>query len=366
MLGGMLAYLAIVAMAAQWFPLGQVLRKLRVPALEPEFADLRNVLSAMECQRRGFDVLIQNPCDPLGRPMNYPRLWLWPGLDQSWTVPIGIGMGALFLGALLWSLRGLDRRAAAIALCIVLSLAIVLVVERGNVDEMVFAGVVAAASLVSLPRLSSRASGYILLAILGMAKLFPFAAFAVAIRERRPWATAIITAATATAAAYALATWRDLQEIAQAVPRPITLAYGIKVLPLQIVKSAGDRGIAIDPRIAVIAGYLGFALLAVGAAVFANRVRRCGVGSLFRAGGEVEIGFIACSAIYLFNFVAMQNFIYRLIFLLPALPQFVVWRRSPGPLRSLGTAAILALIVAVWAVPFMTFVYGHVFGRMRP
>jgi hypothetical protein len=24
-----------------------------------------------------MDVLLANPCDPFGRPMNYPRIWLW-------------------------------------------------------------------------------------------------------------------------------------------------------------------------------------------------------------------------------------------------------------------------------------------------
>src|SRR5215469_4645637 len=51
---------------------------LGVPPLSFPFGDLRDVTAAWECTRKGIAVLPTNPCDPLGRPEAYPRLWLAP------------------------------------------------------------------------------------------------------------------------------------------------------------------------------------------------------------------------------------------------------------------------------------------------
>jgi len=337
LLGGILAYWGIVAAASLLFPDAHLLIRLGVPVLTPSFADTRNILSAMECQRRGFDVLLQNPCDPWGRSLPYPRLWLWPDLDQSWTVPLGIAIGIIFIAAVLWLFRKLNPREAATTLAVVLSPAVVLVIERANADALVFAGLIGAIALLSGPRRMWRLAGYVLLAILGMAKLFPFAAFAVALRERRPWSFVIIAAAIAIAGCYALLTFDDLREMAPIISRPTVWAYGAKILPLQIVMNAGAHGLIIDPGVAVTVAYLVLALLAAGGFLVAGRLRSAGDSEGVQLEEADESGFVAGCAIYLFSFMTAQNFDYRLIFLLPCLPQLFAWRRLPGPLHWLGT-----------------------------
>jgi hypothetical protein len=40
------------------------------------FYDARNVAAAADCWAAlGFDPLVDNPCDPAGRVMVYPRVW---------------------------------------------------------------------------------------------------------------------------------------------------------------------------------------------------------------------------------------------------------------------------------------------------
>ena len=63
------------------------------------FADLRSVTSAWDCERHGTPAFPTNPCDPFGRPANYPRVWisLWHlGLGEGDTVPLGVAIGVLF------------------------------------------------------------------------------------------------------------------------------------------------------------------------------------------------------------------------------------------------------------------------------
>src|ERR687892_1044090 len=62
---------------------------LGVPVGPSLFFDGRNVAAAAECRDLGFNPLVHNPCDPWGRPMVYPRVWLalrWLGLEEYHTI----------------------------------------------------------------------------------------------------------------------------------------------------------------------------------------------------------------------------------------------------------------------------------------
>src|SRR5688500_14920852 len=66
--------------------------RLGVPSGPSLFYDARNVAAAAECRQLGYDPLVHNPCDPSGRPMNYPRVWLllrFLGLQGSHTLIFG-------------------------------------------------------------------------------------------------------------------------------------------------------------------------------------------------------------------------------------------------------------------------------------
>ena len=91
---------------------------LGVPSGPSLFFDTRNLTAALECRRLGFDPLVESPCDPWGRPLNYPRVWLalrFLGLDQSDTVALALLFIALFLVAvyLLMGRLTLGRRRPA-------------------------------------------------------------------------------------------------------------------------------------------------------------------------------------------------------------------------------------------------------------
>src|SRR5271166_1205484 len=63
----------ISAFSASWIP---TWRALGVPAMLPRFADLSTIPEGLDTLRHGQDPLVTNPADPLGRPVNYPRIWL--------------------------------------------------------------------------------------------------------------------------------------------------------------------------------------------------------------------------------------------------------------------------------------------------
>jgi len=63
----------VSAFSSDWIP---AWRTLGVPAMLPRFADLSTIPEGLETLRQGKDPLVTNPADALGRPVNYPRIWL--------------------------------------------------------------------------------------------------------------------------------------------------------------------------------------------------------------------------------------------------------------------------------------------------
>ncbi len=156
------------------------------------FLDTRFVTAQVECWRRGIDVYARNPCDPLGRTLDYSPLWLrlpFLGRSDAWTPVFGLVIDGLFLVALFrmpWAVAGAFEPVVAIAA--VLSWATLFAAERGNTDLLMFA---AAVLFADLGRGSTRArtAGILLVLAVGLLKFFPLTLLLLLVRERprRMW-----------------------------------------------------------------------------------------------------------------------------------------------------------------------------------
>ena len=170
MVAALCVYLGSVVLGGQ-----EQWHRLRVPAQTPTFFDMRSVTSAWECDRKGIDPLPSNPCDPHGRPANYPRLWLLPsrlGFGDSATVPLAVANALFFLAVavvFVGRLRVWEGLVVALALC---SPAVMLGVERGNVDLSVFA-VLMVALMLFRRQAWMRIVSHFLFLLAAMLKIFP-------------------------------------------------------------------------------------------------------------------------------------------------------------------------------------------------
>src|SRR5262249_34347434 len=140
------------------------------------FGDLRNLTTAWECARRHVDVLPINPCDPWTRPTNYPRLWLAPsflGLGQGSTFALGLLLVGLFLLAALAVIPpGASVTFGAVYALALCSPAVMIGVQRGNVDLFIFVLIVLAVLLSRHGRPGLVAS-LALVCLAAVLKLFP-------------------------------------------------------------------------------------------------------------------------------------------------------------------------------------------------
>jgi len=309
-----------------------------IPTMTPAFADLRSITGGADSYRAGYDPLIQNPGDPWGRPMNYPRIWqglFWLGIDQGDTVPLGVGMAlALLVGVLLVAWYA-DWPLALLWGTALFSPSVLLGVERGNSDLLMF--FLLALGLWLAPRrrwfaLAAILAGFVL-------KLFPIFGLALFLREPVVRLLRLLAIAVLVVLGYLALSWSDLVQIQGATPKDWWFSFGRECFGIWLgqVVDAGKGWPPVAPWV-----ILGLAV----AALWFDRV------APWRspAEGYALDAFRLGAAVFLGAFLLGTNYNYRLAFLLFALPQLLAWgREGAGGRRLLAWTMLAALLFSLWS-----------------
>jgi hypothetical protein len=306
---------------------------------DKSFVDLRSVTSSWDCERRGVQAFPNNPCDPFGRPANYPRVWTQVGrvgLGEGDTVPLGIALAVLFFVSALAVVGPLTLGEGAVYGATLLAPATLLGVERGNVDLLMFA-------LVALGVLLVRRSSWLAAApiVLGaILKIFPIFGLALFVRARSRWPA--LLASVIVFGAYAIATLDDIRTLRHVIPRVVVNSYGagvvVEALRLQHVSWVESAAAVRYVRLGVIVlGLLPALVLLLVRHVPGARV------------DDVRIdAFWAGAGIYVGTYVFGSNFDYRLVFLVLCVPQlYTWWRRGGSPVPS-PFVALVTLVATLW------------------
>lgn len=307
--------------------------ELGVPPVSPGFFDLRSVTSGWECARQHLGAWPENPCDPGGRPENYPRIWMAAsilGLGEDDTYVIGaVLVVAFFVAAFLVLPRQAPVAQALVyglALC---SPAVMFGVERGNVDIGLFAVVVAAGLVMRRTPYGAPAASALLLAA-AILKLFPIAAVGMLTGLRRRTAIVCISSVGAVFAVYAAATLGDIRTIERVLPQGDEYAYGLHILGGWLGRIVGR------PRMWDVA----IVVVTLAAAV-ALRRRICLDTTPSR---ELDL-FCAGAGIYVATYALVRSADYRLVFLLLTIPQLARWAAAR---RALPIATLAGVLLTLW------------------
>ncbi len=165
-----------------------ILQAIHVHPFPRPFLDARFVTAQAECWRHGVDVYVRNPCDPLGRTLDYSPLWLrlpFLARGDNWTPVFGLLIDLAFLASLAampWAPRGAFEVVATLGA--VFSWATLFAAERANTDLLMFAAAVLFAHL-AIRSAPARGAGYALVLGAGLLKFYPLAMLALVARERR-------------------------------------------------------------------------------------------------------------------------------------------------------------------------------------
>jgi hypothetical protein len=298
---------------------------LGVPSGPSRFFDTRNITAAVECRRLGLDPLVNNPCDPWDRPMVYPRIWLalrWLGLNQSDTDLMAVIIIILFLGSL-WLLIGrISAGQGFLLAAVVCSPAVMLAIERTNMDLAVFV-IVALSVLTWRSRHMPAVVGPALVLVAAVAKIYPvfaLGAYLVA-GKRRPALVAIVCSAAF--AVYAAVTLDDILAVAKAAPQGEYHSYGARILLARLynlVAPTGWRGGEVAAQALAI-----IPLVAITISLWMWVRRRYPPPDDQIAVSSAHLSFYFGAFVFLATFSLGNNFDYRLVFLLLTIPQLFEW-----------------------------------------
>jgi Glycosyltransferase family 87 len=328
---------------------------LGVPSGPSTFFDARNVMAALECRRMGLDPLIENPCDPWGRPVVYPRTWLllrFLGLDQSDTTMVAVVAILVFVGAFLWVLGRLTLGGGAIAALAVCSPAVMLAVERANMDLVVFALLVAAIAAWARPgyvRTVASPAGVLLASLAKVYPVFGLAGF-LASRERRAMMAAV--GGGALFLVWAAVTRDDLIALAERAPQGEYYSYGARILLSRAFRVIFPDGWGGGQATTQVIAALPVVLLGLASWIWVRKRIIVADHNL----GPRTLAFHIGALVYLGTFFIGNNFDYRLVFVLLTLPQLFAWTASDDARNRLGAAALLSVVVLLWVGSLSRFV----------
>jgi hypothetical protein len=312
-----------------------------VPTMRPHFADLRVITSASETYAQGIDPLIMNPSDQLQRPLNYPRIWqslFKIGVDVNHTTGIGVSLILLFFIGNYLFLQKSGAIAVVFVMLALFSPAVLLGIERANIDLLMF--FILSTAIV----LANKSYGYSLCLVLFafILKLYPIFGLTVLLRKDKLTIYKIVLLVIVTVGLYVIITYNDLALISRATPRSIVLSYGIDVFWMKMSSYNHIAGI-------IYKGLSYILLVLVIGKAFTDSENTAKYLSIsndcdycfdaFRVGGAVYIG----------TFLIGNNWDYRLMFLLFVIPQLIKWSRSDvKKIAVLSIVTIIGVYASLW------------------
>jgi hypothetical protein len=179
----------------------------------------------------------------------------------------------------------------------------------------------------------------VILMIASFLKLFPVFGLAIFLGENRSRFWTISLSVFAIFLVYAVLTYSNISASFAYTEKGAELSYGVNVIPLYLEQLSGSKQLfdLLTPIFSLVG--LGLSLFAfyLGSKAESLRVNESQHLSAFRLGAMIYIG----------TFFIGNNWDYRLIFLLFAVPQLVEWAIE-SPARKSARWTMVSLVIACW------------------
>ncbi len=232
--------------------------------------------------------------------------------------------------------------------CAACSPAVMLAVERANMDVALFSLVAAAVLLWGALPGPAQVISPILVLLGATAKIYPVFALPAFVVTRSQVAARTALACIAAFGLYCIYSARDIAHVAEIAIQGELWSYGARILPAHLYHHVGaDRWTG---PAAVKQLFAALPLGVIAAAIVVRIQRRLGArGDDTTVNTSRLLALHAGALIYLGTFATANNFDYRLVFLLLTLPQLVEWASIPADrFSSLAAATLVAIVVLLW------------------
>ncbi len=332
-------------------------RPLHIPSTSPGFMDTRTVTHSIDCLLAGENPYFVRSYDPWHRLYNYPPIWLdlrYLGVTSRSTNFLGITLALLLVGSSLLLFRAKTWLAAAFVFLALISRAILFGLERGNIDQLIFASLVFGFFLIDRQQSHRTASlnelfSALLIVLLTILKIYPVVGAIILLRSRNGLFKTILTAVAAIAALL-LTSGHDLSLLLANTPLDYMMSFGAFPFFLAIVNlilPSSQSFFVLHRYVAPFAAILLAALSLTAALLFRNRLQQL----LPRLDPDHTRGRIAiCGlAIFAFAFTFSASYNYRLVFLFGPLAYLVEDLNTKRSYRALLVA--VPILCLMWG-PF--------------
>lgn len=354
--------LAVLGLSFYFYGYENTWRLWNIPLLQPPFLDFLLIPGSAESIRAGYNPAVQNPFDPQGRIFNYPQIWyliLRSPIDSTWTVPLSLSLIILFFISAAIFPGKLDRFAVWMLLLILFSSALMLGVERANVDLIFFSCLTLALILSESAPLGS--FGFLMLSVLF--KVYPIFGVGYFLKFEKKRALKYIFSAIALTSLYFVVTYQDMLHVFSTTMKGDDLSYGWGVLPLFFENRLENLYPGV--RLVFLLGMLGILFRAAALAISRRRAAAEISGDLRNLSA-----FWLGAGIYTGTFMLGNNWDYRLMFLLFTVPQLAEWAQQGNSyLGRTARIALMTLVVSCWysvilgSLSVFT-VYGHMLAYL--
>lgn len=362
----LLSYFGFLFVANFFVPYHQVWRKLGVSAL-PSFIDLRAVLAGFECTRLGYDVLLDNPCTGS---IIYPRLW-WKltglGLNQSHTVMLGIILALGFYLVTFAIIGRLNCYESIIYSLILCSPAVMLLIERGNVDIIIYGMLFLTLIMAQSQQISVRILGYIWLLIPTFLKILSFFCLTIILKEKRKTFVVWFISLFTISAIYIYSIKDELAVSKAYFIIKTSNSFGYKILlykwpSIFLPSHLSARKIHLPLTALFIVGLIGLAFFLFKQMItFLKEIKQNFLRKDNFLPKDISVNtklldaFRIGSSFYLGTFVVTISFDYKLTFLIFAIPQMISWIKQDHPKLAISSSfALLGIVLTVYLSSFFS------------
>jgi hypothetical protein len=309
--------------------------------LSPYFSDARVITAGAEAKALGFDPMVFNPLLPKGVVMDYPRIWqllFHLGIDQKDTIYFEVTFVSLFFLGIFLFVGEINQPIAVALACGIFSPAVLLGIERGNNDLIVF--FLLALSLMVIRKSTAASAGVIAFAFL--LKLFPVFAAAVFFKENRRSFFKFITGSVLFVGTYCILLRNEIRAVHAGVSTTNWDSYGIAVNWVEM------EGLIHNPLLSKGVCYAVIGVLIVLSIFLA--LRPCKSKDATADESHID-AFRVGAAIYVGTYLLGSNFDYRLMFLLFTIPQLMRWLSSSDfQLRRAARITFACTLYSLWSM----------------
>ncbi len=315
----------------------------------PGFFDARQLAMAAESYSQGYDPLKENPLNPRGTRLNYPRVWhilFITGIDQSHTTLIGIIFMILFFFGIgmFWFFKKFDNLTYFILSIIIISPAVMLGIERGNIELVIFF-ILSAALMINH---YSSISAIFLFLFASVLKLYPVFGFFYLLKEQKREFWKLFISACVFFIVYSLFTLEDLKQVYLTSPKNAKSAYGLNVFWMGLTHPRILNLQVSDDIIMIfkVFSYLAFISIVIVTLILSLKTNNA---SIFKQGEHLD-AFRTGAGIYIGCFLLGTNYDYRLTFLIFTIPQLVSWLRiKKKGISTIPLITLCAIIFSCWS-----------------